>query len=92
MYLTPMALLLQHEYPRPPCADAPLDMYRDFIDCVGRNVTTAPERVFGEFDSRVLTQRALEIVAAHEPEESLYLYLAFHNVHEPQQAPVSPTR
>jgi hypothetical protein len=38
----------------------------------------------------VLTQRALEIVAAHEPEESLYLYLAFHNVHEPQQAPVSP--
>ena len=60
---------------------------RDFIDNKGKDVALAPHRAYGAYDSRVLTQRALSIVANHSLMDSLYVYLAFHNVHGPEEAP-----
>ena len=77
--------------------------WHDFVNCTagaggcgggggaGRAHLPASD-VFGVFDSRVLTARALQLLGAHDTSESLYMYLAYHNVHEPQQAPVSPAR
>ena len=56
--------------------------WRDFIDAKGKDVALAPSAAFGVYDSRVLTERALGIVSNHSLADSLYLYFAFHNVHE----------
>ena len=73
--------------------------WHDFVNCTagaggcgggggaGRAHLPASD-VFGVFDSRVLTARALQLLGAHDTSESLYMYLAYHNVHEPQQAPL----
>ena len=60
---------------------------RDFVDNKGKDVALAPHQAYGAYDSRVLTQRTLSIVANHSLMESLYVYLAFHNVHGPTEAP-----
>ncbi len=69
------------------CDGAGPGTWRDFIDARGNEVALAPESAFGVFDSTVLTERALAIVGNHSMAESLYLYFAFHNVHEPPNAP-----
>jgi arylsulfatase A-like enzyme len=60
---------------------------KDFIDCRGKEVALAPEASFGVYDSKVLSDRALSIVAQHSLADSLYVYLAYHNVHGPMEAP-----
>eukprot|EP00928_Gymnodinium_smaydae_P076450 TRINITY_DN5948_c0_g1_i1.p1 TRINITY_DN5948_c0_g1~~TRINITY_DN5948_c0_g1_i1.p1 ORF type:complete len:614 (+),score=99.92 TRINITY_DN5948_c0_g1_i1:73-1914(+) len=42
----------------------------------------------GHYGARVLTERTRRLVEAHPVEKNLYVYLAYHNVHTPLQAPL----
>jgi arylsulfatase A-like enzyme len=48
--------------------------------------------VNGTYDARLLTNRAEEIIATTPQDTPLYMYLAFHNVHVPMQAPLETVR
>eukprot|EP00937_MAST-01D_sp_MAST-1D-sp2_P000113 g113.t1 len=54
---------------------------------VGRNLTLADPSAFGVYDTEVLSARAVRIVAEHPLDQGLYLYLAYHAVHDPNEAP-----
>ena len=71
------------------CGTLPHAGPRDFIDAVGRNLTVADPSTFGMYDTEVLTARAMRIVAEHPLDQGLYLYLAYHAVHDPQEAPAA---
>eukprot|EP00927_Polykrikos_kofoidii_P025264 TRINITY_DN22731_c0_g1_i1.p1 TRINITY_DN22731_c0_g1~~TRINITY_DN22731_c0_g1_i1.p1 ORF type:complete len:585 (+),score=60.07 TRINITY_DN22731_c0_g1_i1:47-1756(+) len=43
--------------------------------------------VFGQYSSDVVTHRALSIIENHPAEKNMYLYLAYHGVHSPMNAP-----
>eukprot|EP00937_MAST-01D_sp_MAST-1D-sp2_P001248 g1248.t1 len=80
------------------CSGPPTDSkeWRDFVNCTASMDGSgcrgaghlASSAAFGTFDSRVLTARAQQLLARHDPAQSLYMYLAYHNVHEPQEAPL----
>lgn len=71
------------------CGTGPHTFAKDFIDAEGSNLRLADPSVFGEYDANVLTARAMQIVADHPLSRGLYVYLAYHNVHDPQNAPCS---
>lgn len=42
----------------------------------------------GKYSARVMTERAVNITRDHPLQKNLYVYLAFHNVHNPLMAPL----
>ena len=47
---------------------------------------SGPASVNGTYDQEVFTQRAVDIIQQHNHSENLYLYVAYHNVHDACQA------
>jgi hypothetical protein len=45
-----------------------------------------PHSVNGTYDQEVFTQRAVDIITQHNHSEKLYIYVAYHNVHDACQA------
>ena len=41
----------------------------------------------GRYTAHLFSERAVEVVRAHDPDTPLFLYLAYQNVHEPLQVP-----
>lgn len=60
---------------------------KDFIDAEGSTLRLADPSMFGEYDVNVLSARAMRIINDHPKDQGLYVYLAYHNVHDPQEAP-----
>lgn len=60
---------------------------KDFIDAKGKNLRVADASLFGEYDANVLSARAVGIIDDHPLNQGLYIYLAYHAVHDPQEAP-----
>ena len=58
---------------------------KDFIVAEDGELKLAPSHVFGEYDAPLLAARAMSIVRGHDLSQDLYIYLAFHNVHDPQE-------
>ena len=58
----------------------------DFHDSVTGKIAGAPmsgsRSVNGTYDADLFTARATDVIAAHDASESLYLYVAYHNVHD----------
>lgn len=56
---------------------------------------TCVDGVNGTYNAHLFTERAVDIIAQHNPDEPLYIYLAYMNVHEgcssplPLQAPLA---
>ena len=48
----------------------------DFIDCAGDTFGLAAADAFGRYDSRVLTERAVKTISAHDKTKSLYIYVS----------------
>lgn len=69
------------------CGSGPHTFASDFIDASGTDLRLADPSVFGEYDTNVLSLRAMQIVNEHPLAQNLYVYLAYHNVHDPQNAP-----
>lgn len=42
----------------------------------------------GTYDARALSLRASRLIREHDPMLSMFMYLAFHNVHVPMMAPL----
>jgi arylsulfatase A-like enzyme len=70
-----------------PVGDNP-EGFRDFLDANGTDVKTVDPSAFGQYDARLLSNRAVQIVNGHDTAKSLYIYFAFHNVHVPLEAPL----
>eukprot|EP00035_Acanthoeca_spectabilis_P030019 m.475963 g.475963 ORF g.475963 m.475963 type:complete len:416 (+) comp39542_c0_seq1:279-1526(+) len=70
------------------CGTSQHTFAKDFIEAKGETLTLADPSLFGVYDTEVLSARAVSIVSDHELSHGLYLYLAFHNVHDPQNAPL----
>lgn len=60
----------------------------DFIDANGSDIRLVSDQL-NRYDSRALAERAVRIVADHNASRGMYMYLAFHNVHLPNEAPLS---
>lgn len=43
---------------------------------------SGPRSLNGTYDAHVFTSRAVELIEQHDASEPLYLYLAYHNVHD----------
>ena len=69
------------------CGGGPHSYAKDFIDANGTDLKIADTNVLSEYDANVLSARAVSIVYDHPLDQHLYIYLAYHNVHDPQEAP-----
>jgi hypothetical protein len=58
----------------------------DFHDSAGEQIKGAamkgPASLNGTYDQVAFSQRAVEIIHAHDKSSPLYIYLAYHNVHD----------
>eukprot|EP00051_Salpingoeca_urceolata_P031212 m.10785 g.10785 ORF g.10785 m.10785 type:complete len:536 (-) comp3858_c0_seq1:56-1663(-) len=58
----------------------------DFSDSNGTNIQGAPmsgaASLNGTYDRVVFTDQAVDAINKHDPSQGLYLYVAFHNVHD----------
>ena len=62
---------------------------KDFIDAKGSQLNLVDPSAFGKYDAELLSARAMRIVSEHDLDKGLYVYLAFHNVHDPQMVPLA---
>ena len=63
----------------------------DFVDVrepFGKVEPAEVSQINGTYDARLLTQRTVELIQNHTVDKSMYVYLAYHNVHVPIQAPL----
>ena len=64
-------------------------MHRADSPNCGANCTQTVWEARGQYSTHIFTQRAEVIIAAHDPEDTLFLYLPYQAVHVPKQVPAS---
>jgi arylsulfatase B/arylsulfatase I/J len=66
-----------------------LDFHLEVGERCGENCSLPQWDAIGKYSTTLFSERAIEVVNAHDPETPLFLYLAYQAVHAPSEVPES---
>ena len=69
--------------------DKSLDFHLEVGERCGENCSQPQFSAIGQYSTTLFSERAVEVVKAHDPDTPLFLYLAYQAVHAPSEVPAS---